>query len=284
MKLGTIQECKLLKKVNFGAYLIDPEETDYAKAERESVLLPAKELENEEIGERITVFLYRDSEDRMIATKRKPLLTLGEVGKLRVSQVNKMGAFLDWGLEKDLFLPFRQQTGKVEEGQMVLVAVYTDKSDRLCSTMNVYPYLEERSPYHTGDDVKGTVYEESDQYGFFVAVDDRYSAIIPRKECYGTICIGDEIRGRVGNVRKDGKLNISIREKAYLQIEPDMEKVLDLLEDYGGVLPFTEKADPDVIRRELGMSKNEFKRAVGHLYKMRKVDISDGKIRLVKEV
>ena len=117
------------------------------------------------------------------------------------------------------------------------------------------------------------------QYHF----DGIYSAIIPRQEVYGEVAVGDRIHARVTKVREDGRLNLSVRDKAHVQMYPDMEKILELLKEYGGVLPFTEKADPEVIRRETGMSKNEFKRAVGHLYKERRIQINDGKIRLVKE-
>ena len=149
--------------------------------------------------------------------------------------------------------------------------------------MNVYKELRSDAPYHVGDDVEGIAYEQSDKFGVFVAVDGIYSAIIPRQEVYGDVSVGDRIHARVTKVREDGRLNLSVRDKAHVQMYPDMEKILELLKEYGGVLPFTEKADPEVIRRETGMSKNEFKRAVGHLYKERRIQINDGKIRLVKE-
>ncbi|MDE6743435.1 MAG: S1 RNA-binding domain-containing protein [Lachnospiraceae bacterium] len=277
-RLGELQELVIAKTVDFGIYL---EEENGGHQER--VLLPKKQVPEEiRIGDKITVFLYKDSADRLIATVRTPRLTLHETAMLTVSQVNKMGAFLDWGLEKDLFLPFKQQTKKVREQEEVLAALYIDKSGRLCATMNVYPYLSAESPYQTGDDVSGIIYESSDNYGLFVAVDQKYSAIIPKNESYGELSIGDHIKARVTKVREDGKLNLSVREKAYLQMNPDMDKILELLDSYGGVLPFTEKAAPEVIKRETGMSKNEFKRAVGHLYKERKILIEkDGHIRRI---
>lgn len=277
-RLGERQELVIAKMVDFGVYL---EEENGGHQER--VLLPKKQApEGCAVGDRITVFIYKDSADRLIATTNTPKLTLHEITVLTVSQVNKMGAFLDWGLEKDLFLPFKQQTRRVREQEEVLAALYIDKSDRLCATMNVYPYLNADSPYQAGDDVSGVIYESSDNYGFFVAVDQKYSAIIPKNESYGELSIGDHIKARVTKVREDGKLNLSVREKAYLQMNPDMEKILELLDRYGGVLPFTEKALPEVIKRETGMSKNEFKRAVGHLYKERKILIEkDGHIRQV---
>ncbi|MBR6850231.1 MAG: RNA-binding protein [Lachnospiraceae bacterium] len=275
--LGEIQELQIVKMVDFGAYLAELDG-------EERVLLPKKQLpEGTKVGDRLEVFLYKDSQDRLIATVREPKLTIGQVAELTVASVSKMGAFLDWGLEKDLFLPYRQQTRRVKEGDTVLVSLYVDKSERLCATMNVYKELRSDAPYHVGDDVEGIAYEQSDKFGVFVAVDGIYSAIIPRQEVYGDVSVGDRIHARVTKVREDGRLNLSVRDKAHVQMYPDMEKILELLKEYGGVLPFTEKADPEVIRRETGMSKNEFKRAVGHLFKERRIQINDGKIRLVKE-
>ena len=196
-----------------------------------------------------------------------------------MAAVGKIGAFLDWGLEKELFLPFKEQTRKVAVGEECLVALYIDKSSRLCATMNVYPYLQQDSPYHKDDMVQGTVYEISDNFGAFVAVDNLYSALISKKELYGTVRIGDQITGRVVQVKEDGKLDLSIREKAYLQIKKDAEKILNVIDSYDGVLPFTDKATPEVIKRETQMSKNEFKRAVGHLLKEGRIEITPRAIR-----
>ena len=164
-------------------------------------------------------------------------------------------------------------------GEECLVALYIDKSSRLCATMNVYPYLQQDSPYHKDDMVQGTVYEISDNFGAFVAVDNLYSALIAKKELYGTVRIGDRITGRVVQVKEDGKLDLSIREKAYLQIKKDAEKILTVIDSYDGVLPFTDKATPEVIKRETQMSKNEFKRAVGHLLKEGRIEITPRAIR-----
>lgn len=271
------------KEVEFGVYLV-PEELKAKKvpAANEHVLLPKKQVPQWlKKGEPIEVFIYRDSSDRLIATTNIPKLMFGEVGRLTVKEVGKIGAFLDWGLEKDLLLPYAEQTKRVKAGDEVLVAVYIDKSGRICSTMNVYPYLSSESPYKKDDKVQGTVYETSDNFGVFVAIDDKYQGLIPVKELYGQVEIGETVEARVTNVRPDGKINLSIRDKAYIQIETDADRILSLIASFDGVLPFSEKASPEVIKRETGMSKNEFKKAVGNLYKNKKVTISeDGKIRL----
>ena len=273
-----MQELEIVKIVDFGAYLA----TDQAHQE-ERILLPAKYVpQGSSVGMRIHVFVYKDSKDRMIATTLRPKLVMGEVAVLKVAQVSKIGAFLDWGLEKDLLLPFKQQKKRVKQDEEVLVSLYIDKSERLCATMNVYKNLENKSPYKKDDQVRGRVYEISDNFGAFVAVDLIYSALIPKKELYGQVEVGQDIEARVIKVNEDGRLVLGIRQKAYLQINEDAEKVLKILGEYEGVLPFSDKASPEVIKHETGMSKNEFKRAVGHLLKEGKITIGEKSIRLVK--
>lgn len=272
IRLGEKQTLTIVKKVEFGVYLAESMES----ATEQKVLLPGRQIPPERtVGDEIEVFIYKDSKDRLIATTNMPKLTLHQVGVLTVAQVGKIGAFLDWGLEKDLLLPYREQTAKVEEGQAVLAAVYIDKSSRLCATMNVYEYLDLNSPYRKDDRVEGTVYEISREFGAFVAVDNRYCALIPKKELYGEIRIGDWIKARVTDVKEDGKLDLSVREKAYLQMGTDAGKVMEAIESFDGALPFTDKASPEVIRREMQMSKNEFKRAVGRLLKEGKIKITE---------
>lgn len=278
IRLGERQELVIVKKVDFGVYLAVSQETA-----SERVLLPARQVpEGSDVGDRLEVFIYRDSEDRLIATTCTPKLEMGQVAELTVAQTGKLGAFLDWGLEKDLFLPFKEQRGEVREGDAVLVSLYIDKSDRLCATMNVYEALRADSPYQAEDRVRGRVYEISDNFGAFVAVDNLYSGLIAAKELYGDVRLGADVEARVLRVREDGRLDLSIREKAYLQMDTDAEKILELLDSYEGALPFNDKAAPEVIRHETGMSKNEFKRAVGRLLKQGKIEIGEKTIKLVK--
>lgn len=275
IKLGEKQRLTVVKQVEFGVYLASSMDDV-----QEKVLLPVKQVpENIQIGDELEVFLYKDSKDRLIATTKEPKLVMGQIAELTVSQVNKFGAFLDWGLEKDLMLPYKQQLIKVQQGDKVLVTLYIDKSDRLCATMNVYPALRTDSPYKKDDQVSGRVYTISDEFGAFVAVDNMYSALIPKKELYGKVRVGDDLTARVTEVRGDGKLNLSIREKAYLQIEKDAQEILSIIDSYDGVLPFNDKVSPEIIKRETGMSKNEFKRAVGTLLKAGKIEITEKVIR-----
>lgn len=281
MEVGAWQSLVCTHKVEFGVYLA--ERLDAPRQER--VLLPIKQVpETLKPGDSIDVFVYRDSQDRLIATVHEPLLVKGRVAWLEVAEVGKVGAFLKWGLEKDLFLPFREQTRRVQAGEKCLAALYTDKSDRLCATMNVYEFLDKDSPYKKDDQVRGTVYQISERFGAFVAVDDRYSALIPAKEFYGGVKIGDSVQARVTAVKEDGKLDLSLREKAYLQIGADAERVLDAINRAGGALPFNDKADPEVIREQMNMSKNEFKRAVGNLLKNGRIEITESGIRRKESV
>lgn len=272
LEIGKRQLLTIVKKVDFGVYLAKEQEAD----PEEKVLLPRKEVpENAQPGDEIEVFLYRDSKDRMIATVRQPKLSLGEVAVLRVKENGKIGAFLDWGLEKDLLLPFREQVRKVQPGEEYLVALYLDKSKRLCATMKVYHYLRTDSPYEKDQKVTGTLYEISDNFGAFVAVDNCYSALIPKKEPLGNARVGDTVEARVTEVLKDGKLSLSLREKAYIQMNEDAQKLLKLLEEQGGELPVGDKSSPEKIKELTGMSKNEFKRAAGNLYKQRLVQVEE---------
>ena len=206
MRLGEYQELNVIKKVDFGIYLAPSGNSD------EKVLLPSKQVpEGIRIGDKLKVFLYKDSKDRLIATTNEPKLTLGGYAPLTVKEIGKIGAFLDWGLEKDLFLPYKQMLGRVHEGDEILVTLYIDKSSRLCASMKgLYDLLQKDSPYKKDDMVTGRVYEFSDNFGTFVAVDDKYSARIPRHEDSSFLRIGDIIDAKVTDIKEDGKIDLTL--------------------------------------------------------------------------
>ena len=275
LKIGEKQTLFVEKMVPMGVYLKE-------KDAEEHVLLPRKQVpENAAVGDAVEVFLYKDSEDRLIATRMQPKLCLHEVGRLTVKETGKIGAFLDWGLDKDLLLPFHEQpkNQRVQKGESILCAVYLDKSGRLAATMNVYPWLSQNSPYQKGDEVTGTVYETSENFGRFVAVDDKYSALIPKKELVKELKVGDAVKARVRQVRPDGKLDLTLREPVAEQMNTDAGIIWKKMQENGGSLPFTDKADPELIRSQLQMSKAQFKRAVGHLLKERKISIGENSIQ-----
>lgn len=278
--LGKKQKLIVAQKVDFGVYLAESMEA----AAQEKVLLPGRQVpEGVQEGDEITAFIYRDSMDRLIATVHEPLIELGRTAVLEVADTGRIGAFLNWGLEKDLLLPFREQTAQVEKGDKCLVALYEDKSHRLCATMKVYHYLETQSPYKAGDMVKGRIYETSKNFGVFVAVDDKYSALIPKSEAQGNYRINDILDLRVTRVKEDGKLNVSARKKAPQQLSEDAEKIFRVMESSGGSLPLDDKSDPAQIKARLGLSKAAFKRAVGHLMKEGKVTQQPGKISIKQD-
>ena len=298
LKLGEYQKLTVLEKTDFGVYLAEgkdeesgaggtgsdgPGQNRRRPGTQEKVLLPKRYVtDGMRIGEEVPVFLYMDSEDRPVATTEEPYITMDQVSLLTVKEVTKVGAFLDWGLSKDLFLPYKEMTGRIHANDQVLVRLYRDKSGRLAASMKkLYPLLSGNSPYQAGDEVEGRIYEFGHDFGTFVAVDDQYSAMVPKHEDMREHKIGDVIKARVTGVKEDGKLDLTTKKKIREQMDDDAATVMGVIDSYAGVLPFTEKAGAEVIFRETGLSKNAFKRAVGRLYKQRKISLEGGKIRKV---
>lgn len=276
IELGKIQKLEVIRRSDFGVYLNSKEDKD-----ENDILLPRKQVPTDiEIGDDIEVFVYRDSEDRLIATTQKPKLTIGRVDFLTVVEKTKIGAFLDWGLEKDLFLPFKQQVGDIVKGGNYLVGIYIDKSDRLCATMKIYDLLECKSPYEVNQRAKGIIYNITEENGAFVAVDNQYHGLIPIKELLGEYKIGDTVDVRVKAVRPDGKLELSLRKQTFNQIEDDAQKIMAKLKAHDGKLALNDTSAPDKIKAELSMSKAAFKRAVGRLMKQGAVKITDTGIEM----
>ena len=277
LQIGKIQTLEIAKETKFGVYLIAPDGD-----ENERVLLPKSETtEDMKVGETISVYIYRDSEDRIIATTKFPPMELGDTCVLTVKEVNNIGAFLDWGLTKDLFLPYKQQTRPLKAGQQILVGLYLAKSSRLCATMKVYEYLRNDSPYKKDDRVNGVVYEVIESFGAYVAVDNKYSAMIPNKELHQPVRAGELISARVTKVKEDGRLDLSLREKAFVQMDSDALIIYRELMKSGGHLPLGDKSSPEEIKEHFKMSKNAFKRAIGHLYKDKKIEIKPDGIYVV---
>ena len=283
MRLGCTQTLAVVKKTDFGLYLPDIEKKDNKNRDvSEEILLPKNQVTPDmNLGSEIEVFIYKDSEDRLIATRMEPFIKLGEIKKLKVKEVTKIGAFLDWGLPKDLFLPFKEQIYDIKSGDEILVTMYVDLSERLCATMDLYSRLSLLPPYRKDDMVKGTVYQINEQFGAYVAVDNKYSALVPRKELHRELKAGDEIEARVLEVKEDGKLDLSLRQKFYVQMDADSELILEKLKTAGGSLPYQDKSDAEEIKKEFNMSKAAFKRAIGRLYKERIIVIEKNGIKIV---
>lgn len=270
IEIGTFQRLKVVREATQGVYLNDLEKSD------RDILLPrGQKPETLQIGDLIEVFVYRDSEGRKIATLKRPKLIIGELALLKVVSINRIGAFLEWGLERDLFLPFSEQTEKVNKGSSYLVGMYRDKSDRLCATMRVYELLQAHSPYREKDEVSGILYNIKEAFGAFIAVDNRYHGLIPIKELYGDYKVGDLLNLRVSKVRPDGKLELSMRKPAHLQMEDDTKKIMEILDKEEGKLKLHDKSSPETIKEQLGMSKAGFKRAIGRLMKEGVIEIKE---------
>lgn len=272
--IGEKQKLKVIEKKDIGFYLSKSDDS-YDK-----VLLPNSQvLEEVNVGDSVEVFIYKDSQDRLVATMKEPKLKMGEVNLLKVVEVSRIGAFLDMGLSKDLLLPFSEQNEEVKEGNSYLVGMYLDKSERLCATMKVSSFLIVDSPYKENDWVKGTIYSINDEIGAFVAVDNKYEALIPQKEIDEKLEIGQIIEARVTAIKEDGKIDLSLKKKAYKQMKDDSKMLLDIIEQKGGELLLNDKSEPKDIKREVNMSKNAFKRAVGSLLKSKQIEFTEDGIR-----
>jgi Uncharacterized protein conserved in bacteria len=267
IEIGKFQTLTIVNFTTFGAYL------DAGTGVRnDNILLPIKQIpEGAKVGDELEVFIYRDSEERLIATTRKPLAQLGDLAYLKVSARTKIGAFLDWGLERGLFLPFKEQKYPIEVDKAYLVKVYLDKSQRLSATTEIYEYLIAESPYQKNDRVRGTVYSVNPSIGAFVAVDNKYLGLIPVNEYFTDLREGDQVDARVIRVREDGKLDLSLRNLAYIQMDLDAEKIIQEIKNYQGFLSLDDRSSPVEIESRLHMSKAAFKRAVGKLLKENKV-------------
>ncbi len=275
IKLGKVQKLKIKRFTSIGAYLNIDEESD------DDILLPKSQIpESLNVGDTIEVMVYNDSKDRIIATTNRSKLQVGEMGHLMVVSQTKIGSFLDWGLEKDLFLPFSETVGSIEKGKTYLVGVYLDKSQRICATMKIKDMLSMESPYKENDKVSGTIYSINRDIGAFVAVDDKYDGLIPKKELLGAYEVGDTIEARVSKVKDDGKLDLSLRDRSYVQMDEDSKVILAKLKEQSGFLPLNDNSSPDEIKKQLHMSKSGFKRAIGRLYKEGIIEIKDNGIKL----
>lgn len=262
IEIGRIQNLKIKRFTSVGAFL----NTDSSKDE--DILLPKSQVPKDaKVGDEIEVMVYKDSKDRIIATTNRAKLEAGDMGHLTVVSQTKIGSFLDWGLEKDLFLPFAETVGSVEKGKSYLVGVYLDKSDRLCATMKIKDLLRTDPPYKADDKVEGTIYSINRDIGAFVAVDDKYDGLIPKKELIGAYEVGDTVQVRITSIKEDGKLDLTLKDKGYVQMDKDGETILNKLKSNNGFLPLNDSSSPEKIKKELKMSKSGFKRAVGRLLK-----------------
>lgn len=246
-----------------------------------NILLPKRFVpEGAKVNDEVDVFLLRDSEDRPIATTRHPKVQVGELALLVVKDVSRQGAFLDWGLDKDLFLPFQEQMHHVKVGEKVLIYCYLDKSDRLCSTMRIKNHFSFPNHLKENDWVDGVVYANNPEIGAFVLVEQRYNGLIPADGSRGALRIGETVHARVERIKPDGKIDLSLQIRAHEQMDADSAAILQMIKANHGFLRVNDKSDPETIRMLFGLSKAQFKRCVGRLLKQGRIVFCEDGIAL----
>lgn len=273
--LGQVKEFKILSK-DKQYYLSKSEDT------KGNILIDR--IDNSyKIGDTIKAFIYDFKDGSYYGSSQEAKIKLGEIKALKVVSVVKSGIFLDWGLPSDLFMPYTNTNIVPEEGRTYLVKLAISKKRRLVASMDIKDLLKDTSTYVTNDWVDGRVYSISSDYGAFVAVDNIYDALISKDDLNKDLEIGDLVHARVISKNKDGKLNLSLRDKSYLTISRDARLILEKLKNNGGYLAYGDKSDPQAIKKEFSMSKSSFKKAIGLLYKKRLITMTKHSIKLTED-
>jgi predicted RNA-binding protein (virulence factor B family) len=275
--IGEHHELTILRPTTVGLFLGDG-------SGEEDILLPNKYCpQNFDVGDKIRVFVYRDHEERKIATTLQPKILLNQFAFLRVTSVSNVGAFMDWGLEKELMVPFREQRQKMQEGRWYIVYLDVDrKTDRLFATNKIEKRLKnENLTVKEGDAVDLMVMQKTD-LGFSVIVNQKHEGLIFESDIFSKLNIGDKIKGYVKQIRADNKIDISLQPIGFRNFnDPNCEMILDKLKSKKGFLPITDKSTPDEVYATFGISKKAYKKAIGTLYKQRKISLQEDGIRLV---
>ncbi|AXG74683.1 GntR family transcriptional regulator [Flavobacterium arcticum] len=275
IEIGKYNTLKIVRDTQVGLYLTDG---------KDDILLPNKYVPNEfEIGEELIVFVYLDQEERPVATTLEPYIYLNEFALLRVSYINNFGAFLNIGLEKDLFVPFREQARPMEEGKRYLVHMYLDeKTNRLVGTSKINRFLSnEELTVEEGEEVDLIISHITDM-GINVIINEKHKGLMYKDEVYEDLRTGDRMKGYIKLIRPENKIDVSLQKQGYEGVEPNAEKILDELRASRGFLRLNDKSHPEDIKTVLKMSKKTFKKAIGSLYKQKLIEIKDDGIYLVK--
>ncbi len=271
MEIGKQNNLRVGMKSDYGMYLLD--------SEGERVLLPNKYVpENLNINEDIDVFIYNDSEDRIVATTLTPKIYVDSFACLNVKQTTSFGAFLDWGLEKDLLVPFKEQNDKMIEGRSYIVYMYLDDiTQRLVASAKINGFFEYYEVDLDENQEVDLLIGESTEIGYTVVINDLYKGIVYKNEVFKDLQMGDRIKGYVKKIREDNKIDISLQKMGYVNVEPNALTILDYLKDHDGFMSITDKSSPDAIKEKFEMSKKTFKKAIGSLYKQKLITLeSDG--------
>ncbi len=276
IKLGKFNQLEVVKKVDFGIYLDGGEEGE--------VLLPTRYVpEDCAVGDILNVFLYLDMEERLIATTLVPYVQVGEFAYLEVAWVNQYGAFLNWGLMKDLFVPFREQKMKMQVGRKYMIHAHLDdESYRIVASAKVERYLSKEKPeYAAGDEVDILVWQKTD-LGFKAIIDNKYSGLLYENEIFTPLSAGMQLKAYVKQVREDGKVDLMLQKPGFAKVGDFSKTLLDYLREQGGRIALTDKSPAEEIYEVFGVSKKTFKKGVGDLYKKRLISLQDDAIVLVK--
>lgn len=274
IKLGKYNQLEVVKEVDFGVYLDGDEDGE--------ILLPQRYVPEGTVpGDMLNVFIYLDMDERLVATTLQPYVQVGEFACLEVAWVNQFGAFLDWGLMKDLFVPFREQKSKMQKGGRYVIHAHLDEeSYRIVASAKVEHYLsKEIPPYQKGDEVDVMVWQKTD-LGYKVIVENAFSGMLYHNEVFRQIVPGDHLQAYVKLVREDGKIDLELQKEGAKKVDDFAERLLQYIKDNGGTTTINDKSEADLIYDTFGVSKKTFKKAVGDLYKKRLVVLEEGKIRL----
>jgi len=275
IKVGDYNVLKVLREADFGFYLDD---------DAEGILLPKRFVpEGLKVGDEIKVFIYHDSEGRLIATTQHPKGVVGEIVKLKAITVTNQGAFLDWGLMKDIFVPKSKQLGGMREGAEYLVKIYVDEqTGRVAATEKIEPFLSnENLTVKEKDMVDLVVYRRTD-IGYLVIINNIHTGVLHFNEIYQNIGVGDKLKGFIKTIRSENKVDVVVGRPGYNRVEDEAEKILRLLNENNGYLPYHDKSGPDEIYNFFGISKKAFKMATGNLYKQQKITFTKTGIKLLE--
>ena len=274
IQLGQINQLAVARITGSGAFLEDEEGND--------VLLPGKFMPADlQVDDLLSVFIYKDNEDRLIATTQESMIQVGKVSYLEVKQISKFGAFLFTGVDKDLLVPLKEQRAKMVEGGKYFVYTYIDEqTQRLTGTAKIDKILKENKPeFQQGDEVQIMIWSQS-ELGFNVIVNRKFMGLIYKNQLYKDVQVGQKMTAYINKVRSDGKLDIRMNQSAYDKVEPSSQAVMNYLQDNGGSSRLNDKSSPLLIKRTLGMSKKTFKKALGLLYKQGMIDLLPNGIQI----
>jgi predicted RNA-binding protein (virulence factor B family) len=275
LQLGHKATLKIVKKVDFGFYLDG--------LNMGEILLPKRYMTADmEVGKDVDVFVFLDGEERIVATTETPFAEEGQFGWMKVSKIENVGAFLDWGVSKELLVPFSEQKVRMVEGRYYLVYVYLDKlTERLAATMKIEKHLaKDHGNFKVGQEVELMIWTAT-EVGYKAIIDGKYQGVIYKNEIFDTISTGQKTKGYIKKVREDGKIDLSLEPIGYVKVDKNAQKILTLLSKTKGHMPYNDKTDPEVIYKIFGMSKKVFKQTLGSLYKQRQITIADTGIDLV---